>query len=331
MAMAATPRRLALSEVEIALVCSLYQHRVCSTSQLHTMHTGHTSLRWTRKVLARLHQAGAVDRVADRSRARESLWFVTELGAEMVEAAGVVPQRSYRMTAELAMGPLQAHTLRVNDVGIAFMAAAAARGHDCGPLAWQHEVAHRLGERTGKGKQRANAVIADALLWYTVREPGQEDVVYRFVELDRATMPVQQLAAKLRAYAHLHELGGPVRGKLRDLPPESWRHHYPVWPGVMVVLCGASQASLRYRMQTLCRLYQADPLLARAEGLKATVTTLVELQQRGPFAPIFVRPEGGPAVDLIGRDRARARSDQLDLQAQAGAPAAGQARAARTP
>ena len=52
-----TPRRLALSEAEIALVCSLYQHRVCSTSQLHAMHTSHASLRWARKLLARLHQA----------------------------------------------------------------------------------------------------------------------------------------------------------------------------------------------------------------------------------------------------------------------------------
>ena len=323
MALTTTTRRLALSEAEIALVCSLYQHRVCSTSQLHAMHTSHASLRWARKLLARLHQAGMVDRVADRSQARESLWFVTELGAEVVEAAAVVPARAYRMTPELAMGPLQAHTLRVNDVGLAFMAAAEARGHECGPLAWQHEVAHRLGERGAK--QRGSAVIADALLWYTVREPGQEDVVYRFVELDRATMPVQQLAAKLRAYAHLHELGGPVRGKLRDLPRESWRHHYPVWPGVMVVLCGASPSSLRHRMQTLCRLYQADPLLARAEGLKATLTTLAELQQRGPFEPIFTRAEGGGPVDLLGRSRDRARSDQLHLQGQAAAQPRGPA------
>ena len=328
MALATTPRRLALSETEIALVCSLYQHRVCSTSQLHAMHTSHASLRWARKLLARLHQAGAVDRVADRSQARESLWFVTELGAEMVEAAAVVPARAYRMTPELAMGPLQAHTLRVNDVGLAFMAAAEARGHECGPLAWQHEVAHRLSERGAK--QRGSAVIADALLWYTVREPGQEDVVYRFVELDRATMPVHQLAAKLRGYAHLHELGGPVRGKLRDLPPESWRHHYPVWPGVMVVLCGASPSSLRHRVQTLCRLYQADPLLARAEGLKATLTTLAELQQRGPFDPIFTRAEGGGPVDLLGRSRDRARSDQLHLQGQAAAQPRTRAPAPRT-
>ncbi|HEV2809322.1 MAG TPA: hypothetical protein VGV93_02855 [Acidimicrobiales bacterium] len=72
-------------------------------------------------------------------------------------------------------------------------------------------------------------------------------------------------------------------------------------------------------MQTLCRLYQADPLLARAEGLKATLTALAELQGRGPFEPIFTPAEGGGPVDLLGRSRARARSDQLHLQAQAAA------------
>ena len=130
--------------------------------------------------------------------------------------------------------------------------------------------------------------------------------------------------------AHLHELGGPVRGKLRDLPPESWRHHYPVWPGVMAVLCGASPSSLRHRMQTLCRLYQADPLLARAEGLKATLTTLAELQQRGPFDPIFTRAEGGGPVDLLGRSRDRARSAQRPRQGPAAAPPRTRAPAPRT-
>ncbi len=84
----------------------------------------------------------------------------------------------------------------------------------------------------------------------------------------------------------------------------------------MIVLCGASPSSLRHRMQTLCRLYRAGPLLSRAEGLKATLTTLAELQTRGPFAPVFHRAEGGPPVDLLGTpSRARGKGDQLPLAA----------------
>src|ERR687886_1069814 len=104
------------------ILASLYQHRLLSTTQVRTLHTPSTSRRWAQSVLAEMERNGYVSRVST-ARSHEALWFLTEQGAEATEGAGVV-RRAYRMTAERARGPLQAHTLAVNDVGIAFVEAA---------------------------------------------------------------------------------------------------------------------------------------------------------------------------------------------------------------
>lgn len=44
--------------------------------------------------------------------------------------------------ADGAAGPLQAHTLAVNDAAICFIEAARGRGDEFGPFAWRHEIYH---------------------------------------------------------------------------------------------------------------------------------------------------------------------------------------------
>jgi hypothetical protein len=79
---------------------------------------------------------------------------------------------------------LQQRTLAVNDVGIAFAAAARQRGGTCGPLDWIPEVARQI--------RRGCHLICDALI-------------------DRATMPVTRLAAKVAAHAEYAGLRRPGR------------------------------------------------------------------------------------------------------------------------
>ncbi len=80
------------------------------------------------------------------------------------------------------------------------MRAARARGDECGPLAWRHEIAHPIGP--APGRRTPEQLIADALLTYQRNQPdGTTSFHYRFIELDRATMPVDDLAAKLARYA----------------------------------------------------------------------------------------------------------------------------------
>ena len=56
------------------------------------------------------------------------------------------------LKSEQAAGPLQQHTLGVNDVGTAFVKAARARGDECDPFSWRHEIAHPLGPPPGRRK-----------------------------------------------------------------------------------------------------------------------------------------------------------------------------------
>jgi hypothetical protein len=66
-------------------------------------------------------------------------------GARGTRTPGRVETRRKLLSPMDARGPLRAHTLAVNDVGIAFLKAARPRAEDeCGPLAWRHEVAHPI-------------------------------------------------------------------------------------------------------------------------------------------------------------------------------------------
>ena len=177
-------------------MASLYQHRLLSTEQLHAMHCPHTSQQWSRHVLRELRDAGYITSTNKRGSAPGEpmrLWFLTERGASSVELTPQGEERRIIVSDAGAAGQLQAHTLAVNDVGIAFMNAARARQDICGPLAWRHEVAHHIGGGTGR---RGERVIADAVLEYTLSTTDEIAILYRFIELDRATMTLSAMVQK---------------------------------------------------------------------------------------------------------------------------------------
>ena len=280
---------------------SLYVHRLLSTTQVHLLHAPNATRRWVQKVLAGLERDGYAARVtATRVRrggttvGGEALWFATDQGAEACEGSGV-PSRPYRMTPERANGPLRAHTLAVNEVGLAFVATARRRGDDFDAWSWRHESAHRLGEREGRGE----VVIADAVLDYTSHV--DDAVLCRFLELDRATMPLRELEAKLSAYARLWRFRPKTGG---------WPALYPQWPKVLVVFCGRPAPVLERRIRSLLELVGANPNLEELHepdsDFDIFMATLEDLHAHGPFSPVFWRP-GSPEgpVDVLGRGAER--------------------------
>ncbi len=281
------------------ILASLYQHRLLSTSQVRALHTPGTHRRSTQYVLADMERAGYVARVT-KAHSHEALWFVTEQGAEATEGAGVV-RRPYRMNAERARGPLQAHTLAVNEVGVAFVEAARRRGDDFDYWGWRHEAAHRVGDRDGKG---AETVIADSVIDYTANVEGA--LLCRFVELDRCTMPLRELEAKLTGYARLYRYRPKPAGEWSADLPQGWRQFYPLVPKIMVVLCGRPEHVLARRVQGLLELVWRNPNLRDVHSddtdFDISLTTLEELRTRGPFAPVFRRPSAPETlVDVLGR------------------------------
>ncbi|MFF2378418.1 replication-relaxation family protein [Streptomyces xiamenensis] len=306
-ALGAPARRASFHALCTRLLQVLYQHRVMSTDQLQRLllpRAGNAS--YLRRQLRELLTAGLVQRVWASHRPTPDpisrkgrpvkppyLWFLTEEGAQSVEDGGELQSRPYRVTAEAVAGARQQHTLAVNEMGIAFSRHAARLGHECGPLDWMPEVAHRI--RDGVRRFEDDHVITDAVLHYVHVRRGQRAMMTLFLEMDRATMTAARLAAKVAAYGRLHEYVPQHPDRARRSAATSrpaWQYTYPAFPRLLVVLDGKPSptlaAQLAARTEDLYTLTRADPRLGRLAGrLSIGVTTLQLLQHRGPFEPIF--------------------------------------------
>jgi hypothetical protein len=296
---------------------SLYQHRLLSTEQLRVLHTPDATAGWMRRVLRLLAERGLVDRV--RGPATRSLWYLTELGADTIEAAGTLAEPRRRVTTSAqAAGPLRAHTIAVNDAGIAFVRAARKHGDECGPDSWRHEIAHPISR--SRGRRPAELVVADALLTYLqIGDGGGLTLHQRFVELDRGTArPAEHLASKITRYTRLrHYAAAPV--STGSLARPLWRSYYRSFPQLLIVFAGQSRERIQSRIQRTLALHESDPTLGDAAGaseqragaVPVSFVALEDLVTRGPFAPVFLfaeRPQ--QPVDWLGRrpeDRGEAR------------------------
>jgi len=295
-----------LPAVATEVLAGIYQHRLLSTSQLHALYTPNARPRWTRTVLALLADRGLVDRT--QGPGRLSLWFLTDYGAETVETAGPRAESRRRLVGiAQAEGPLRNHTLRVNDVGIAFMRAARERGDECGPESWRHEVAHPIS--LARGRRPPELAVADALLTYLqTGKDGSLALHQRWIELDRGTArPAEHLAAKISAYTRLRYFA-PPSSSAGEAPEPLWRSHYRAWPHLLIVLADQSRERMRQRVQRTLLLHASDPARGQADAIPVSFVALDDLIREGPFAPIFTNAEqSGKRVDWLGQTQAQGR------------------------
>lgn len=271
--------KLAVPLAATEILASLAQHRVLSTPQVGAIHLPGCSPRWVQMVLARLAEAdpplAAFVPSLGAPGAPRRLWYVTEAGARAALDAGLIQAMPRLLDAEAASGGLQAHTLSVNDAAICFLQSARDRGDECGPLAWRHEVPHRLGPG-----RRTPMLFADAVLTYLRLTETEVVVEQRFLELDRATLSVDRLAAELGRYGRLLRAEGKRGVSL-------WRSEYPSFPPIICVLAGATRATLSRRLDAAVAILHDDPDFADSPDLSVRFCLAADLAERGPFAPIF--------------------------------------------
>jgi hypothetical protein len=188
---------------------------------------------------------------------------------------------------------LQAHTPAVNDAGICFLEAARERSDEFSPFSWRHEVSHPLSRARGR---RRRTLVADGVFTYLLLDGEGVAIEQRFLELDRATLSVDRLAAELARYAELHRLSGADGEPL-------WRERYPLFPPVHCVLTGGRRAVLERRRATTIAMLGTDPRFTREPEMTVSICLLEDLEREGPFAPIF-RDASDPArpVDWLGGD-----------------------------
>lgn len=186
----------------------------------------------------------------------------------------------------------------MNDAAICFLKTARTRSDEFGAFSWHQEVAHPL--NLGRGRRR-RTLFADVVLTYLRLTEDDIFVEQRFLEMDRATMSVDSLAAELGRYARLYR----AKGK-DDFP--LWRSRYPAFPSVICVLAGGSRAVLERRRDLALALLRSHPDLLRSPEVSIRICLAEDLTEKGPFAPIFLaaNPADQPLNWLVDRDAAGA-------------------------
>ena len=276
---------------------ALVVHRMLASDQLHRMMSPGSTIDATYYRLGQLRRAGLADGFPVRSgqRAQHKVWHATAAGVERALSDPDLTRR-YVVTRPKTSRNLVAHTLAVNEAGLAFISHARRNpGHECDYLSWEHEVAHSLGaERRGNPN-----LITDAVLSYTVADPAGRaaTLARRFVELDRGTEPPHVLFEKLRRYALYHD----HRPTGSDREPW-WKQRYPTFPALCLII-GANpaktSAQLTRRLHTMCALAAADPLIT-TQRITVMACRFEDLTTRGPGAAIWWMPGRSDPVTWTG-------------------------------
>ncbi|MGW2826492.1 replication-relaxation family protein [Streptomyces sp. NPDC001443] len=278
----------------------LVQYRMATTGQMHQILSPEVRLEQTRRRLVKLRSEGLVDRITLPQAGRTRVWFPTGYG---VQVAADWPEFRGRRAPKTASDPtavrLRAgHGLTVTETGLAFLKDARRRDDVCQPLDWIPEVHHALGG--------GEAVVPDALLFYRRTRNGVDEgesgaMLRAFVEVDRATMGPERLAAKIGAYARLHRYA-PVpaaRRRTASLEPvqEEWRRRYPLFPRLLFVLDATGPAGIDHRITALHAATHDTAVHGFLREVPVLVAPLVDVLQGGPSALVW-RPIQTPNQQL---------------------------------
>ncbi|MEU8718368.1 replication-relaxation family protein [Streptomyces sp. NPDC048663] len=268
----------------------LAQYRMATTEQMHRVIAPEVRTEQTRRRLARLRVEGLVDRITLPQARRSRVWFPTAYGVQLAcewpEMRGHRPSRT--VSDPTAVRLKAGHTLTVTETALVFLEDARRHGDVCEPLDWIPEVNHPIGS--------GEAVIPDALLYYRrgAVDGDSGSMLRAFVEVDRATMGPERLAAKLTTYERLYQYVLVVPGRRSQFqvsPVEEWRRRYPLFPRILFVLDGTGPAGVENRITALRAA--ARPLAPFLRNVPVLAAPLADLLHHGPSAPVW-RPVHDP-------------------------------------
>ncbi|WP_234047977.1 replication-relaxation family protein [Streptomyces liliifuscus] len=116
----------------------LVQYRMATTEQMHWVIAPEVRIEQTRRRLARLREAGLVDRITLPGAGRTRVWFPTRYGVQLAcewpEMRGRRPSRT--VSDPTAVRLKVGHALTVTRTALAFLQDARRNGDLCRPLDW---------------------------------------------------------------------------------------------------------------------------------------------------------------------------------------------------
>ncbi|MFD5633636.1 replication-relaxation family protein [Streptomyces sp. NPDC127077] len=269
------------------LLAALAQHRMATTHQLHVLLRPDRTRQSVSLQLNALRREHLVDFAVLPQAHRTRVWYLTPKAARLTRDWPALRGRPpYPITSGSAASLKTPHTLTVLRTHLAFVADARRHGDEHGHLDWTPEVSHAIGD--------GERVIADAVMHYTVTNSEHRRKLRAFIEVDRTTMSSERLAAKLIEYARLWSYEPPPMGRRRTAGP-GWLRWYPVFPRVLFVLTGATQPTLRNRINDLQAMAAQHPLVRTLAGQVPLGAAVLEtLEAQSPSAPVWIPLAGSP-------------------------------------
>jgi hypothetical protein len=218
---------------------------------------------------------------------RSRVWYLTPKGARLTRDWPALRGRPpYPITTATAASLKTPHTLTVVRTHLAFVADARRRGDEHGHLDWTPEVFHAIGD--------GEKLVADAVMHYTVIDSRQRRKLRAFVEVDRATMGAERLAAKLIEYARLWAYEPQPVGRHRQARGPGWLRWYPAFPRVLFVLTGAGRRAMDNRISDLKSMVTHHPLVAEmACDVPLGAAVLEDIEEHGATGQAWVPLSGG--------------------------------------
>lgn len=202
------------------LLAALAQHRMASTNQLHVLLPPNRSRQSVSERLNDLLGERLVDFVVLPQSHRIRVWYLTPKGARLTRDWPALRGRPpYPITSATTASLKTPHTLTVLRTHLAFVADVRQRGDEHGHLDWTPEVFPSIGD--------GERVVADAVMHYTLIDGQQRRKLRAFVEVDRATMSSERMAAKLIEYARLWTYEPQTVGRRRQAAGPGGLRWYP--------------------------------------------------------------------------------------------------------
>ncbi|WP_031487327.1 replication-relaxation family protein [Streptomyces bicolor] len=270
------------------LLATLAQHRMASTHQLHVLLRPDRSRQSVSQRLNELRGQRLADFVVLPQSHRTRVWYLTPKGARLTRDWPALRGRPpYPITSATAASLKTPHTLTVLRTHLVFVADARRRGDEHGHLDWTPEVVHSIGD--------GEKVVADAVMHYTLTDGQHRRKLRAFIEVDRATMSSERLAAKLIEYARLWAYQPQTAGRHRQTTQPGWLRWYPVFPRILFVLTGARHQAMNNRISDLKAMTAHHPLVtALARNVPLAAALLDDLEQHGPTTDVWTPLTGGP-------------------------------------